>query len=131
MDDLNSKKTVLVFGVFDGLHEGHRDLFRQAVEYGSVVVVVAPDKAVLELKGRKPVLGQEERIKAIEGSKYASRAVLGDEIRGTYSAIGQYNPDIICVGYDQEALGIHLKKWMQKNDKMSIEIIRLNRYERG
>ena len=41
----------MLFGTFDGLHEGHFDLFRQAKKYGDyLVVVVARDVNVKKIK---------------------------------------------------------------------------------
>ena len=46
---------VAVFGVFDGIHAGHQDFLRQAREYGDeLVVIVARDKSVTQLKGKPP-----------------------------------------------------------------------------
>ena len=40
-------KKVLVFGTFDGLHEGHKDFLRQAKQYGDhLTVVVGRDSTV-------------------------------------------------------------------------------------
>ena len=44
---------VMVFGTFDYLHEGHKDFFRQAKQYGDeLVVVVARDETVKQIKGK-------------------------------------------------------------------------------
>ena len=44
-------KKVMVFGTFDGLHEGHLDFFRQAREYGDyLIVAVARDVNVKKIK---------------------------------------------------------------------------------
>ena len=33
-------KRVLIFGTFDGIHEGHLNLFKQAKKYGDYLIVV-------------------------------------------------------------------------------------------
>jgi FAD synthetase len=48
---------VIAFGVFDGLHEGHRHFLREARKLGGrLTVAVAHDEAVVMLKGRRPPL---------------------------------------------------------------------------
>jgi cytidyltransferase-like protein len=55
-------KKVMVFGTFDGLHPGHESLFAQAREHGDwVIVVVARDRTVQEVKGRLPLRDEADR----------------------------------------------------------------------
>jgi FAD synthetase len=105
--------TVLVTGTFDGLHPGHEDLFRQAKGYGDrLVVVVARDRTVLEVKGQLPRIGEERRREIVESHPLVHQAVLG---RGgdKLAIIVELKPDVIVLGYDQEAftkdLGTHMK----------------------
>ena len=61
-----AQKKVLVFGTFDGLHEGHLDLFRQAGELGKyVIAVVARDSTILKNKGKQPKFGEQERLEKV------------------------------------------------------------------
>ena len=56
------KKRVVVFGIFDGVHEGHRSLFRQAKKHGDeLVVIVGRDSASLKWKGKRPKHLEETR----------------------------------------------------------------------
>ena len=58
---------VMVFGTFDPLHPGHVDFFRQAKQHGDeLVVVVALDSTVEKTKGRKPSLGENARLAAVQ-----------------------------------------------------------------
>ena len=60
-------KTVLVFGTFDGLHEGHQFFLKKARALGDrLVVVVARDVSVIALKGRSARLHEQERWLALE-----------------------------------------------------------------
>ena len=48
-------KKGMVFGVFDGLHEGHKYLLTEAAKLcDELVVVVTLDEAVATLKGHLP-----------------------------------------------------------------------------
>ena len=112
------KKKVVVFGIFDGIHDGHKSLFRQAKEYGDqLVVIVGRDSASLRLKGKKPKHPEETRRDLVSKEELVTQAVLGDEKQSSYKVLEELNPDVICLGYDQANLAEDLKVWMQKMDK--------------
>lgn len=99
-------KKVLVFGTFDGLHEGHLNFFKQASEYGDyLVLVVARDSTVKKNKGKSPKFNEQERLKKVQNCKLVYEALLGSEGHNPqddpYTMIGEIKPDIICLGYDQ------------------------------
>src|SRR5258708_7427617 len=95
-------KKVLVFGTFDGLHQGHKDFFRQAKEHGDfLVVVVGRDSTIIKTKSRLPKFNETERLKAVQECEWVSEARLGNEGSNPYKIIEEIQPDIICLGYDQ------------------------------
>ena len=99
-------KKAIVFGTFDIIHDGHLDFFQQAKEKAGpgsrLVVVVARDINVEKVKGRKPVNNEEQRLKAVKSIEMVDEAVLGDAW-DRLKIIEKLKPDIICLGYDQEA----------------------------
>lgn len=104
------KNTVLVFGVFDGLHEGHQFFLSNALQYGdSLVVVVARDSDVLSRKKRTPRWNEQERIKKIQSHFKEAFVVLGDQQENTWQSIYTYQPQVIALGYDQHVLKQALK----------------------
>jgi len=122
-------KRVVVFGIFDGVHEGHRDFFRQAKEFeGELVVVVGRDNTALRLKNKKPKYSENERLKMVFQEKFIDKAVLGDEELSSYHIVEKLKPDIICLGYDQHALQQDLQKWMVANKK-EISVVTLKPYK--
>jgi FAD synthetase len=93
----------MCFGTFDGLHPGHEDYFKQAREQGDrLVVVVARDTTALDVKGDLPGMNEDDRLKAVQDHGLVDEAVLG-HADDKYKIIEEYQPDIICLGYDQEA----------------------------
>jgi len=54
-------KKVFVTGCFDLLHSGHIAFLEQAASYGDLYVCIGSDKTVYELKGRYPIITQDER----------------------------------------------------------------------
>ncbi len=104
----------MVTGTFDGLHQGHFDLFRQAREHGKkLVVVVARDKTVLAVKGRIPRKKEQERLLAVQQCELVHEAVLGNQ-EDPYRVIGRIKPDVICLGYDQKAFTETLKERLRE-----------------
>ena len=120
---------VLVFGTFDGLHEGHVDFFRQAKEHGNhLVVVVGRDSTVQKTKGRLPKFNENERLNSVKESGLVDEARLGNEGNNPYKVIEEVNPNIICLGYDQ----IHFVDKLEQKIKavgLNIEVVRLRAYK--
>jgi len=136
-------KRVMVFGVFDGLHEGHRYFLAAAQKYGDeLIAVVARDETVRVLKNKTPRHNEKERMAAVMQLSRLSlyreddprlidvtRAVLGDRVLGAYDVIKKYKPDIICLGYDQDALGEDLQEKMKIGVIPVIPIRRIAAYK--
>lgn len=101
----------MVFGVFDGLHQGHRHFLTQAAKQcEKLVVVVAHPTIVQTLKQREPHHALPERIASICAFNSHFEVVSGDTEIGTWSALKKYQPDSVLLGYDQERLGQELTK---------------------
>ena len=128
-------KKILVFGTFDGLHEGHKDFFRQAKEYGDyLIVVVGRDSTIIKTKGGLPKFNEHERLKAIQDSGLVDEARLGNEAPpgeklNPYKIIEEIKPDIICLGYDQTHFVDKLALKLQEMGMGNVEIKRLNAYK--
>ncbi len=106
--------TVLCFGTFDRLHPGHEDYFRQAKDLGEcVVVIVARDETVLSVKGRRPRQSEQDRLAAVSSHPLVAKARLG--LPGDkYQVIEEVRPDIILLGYDQQAFTDDLEKTLRE-----------------
>lgn len=95
----------MVFGTFDGVHDGHQSLFRQARQHGDyLIAVVAPDHIVEHLKGRAPHRTADERCEHLRDEDHVNEAVIGDEDLGSWEVIRRHRPDVVVVGYDQDEL---------------------------
>jgi len=102
---------VLVFGVFDGCDIGHRYFLREAEVFGDeLVVVVARDEMVEKLKGKCTMHSLEERMGTIKALNNSYTVVSGDIEQYTWSALKEYQPDIVAVGHDQHDLAEALKE---------------------
>ncbi|MDO8470703.1 MAG: coenzyme F420-0:L-glutamate ligase [bacterium] len=111
-------RKVLVFGIFDGLHEGHRFLLEQASQYGShLIVVVGRDAVCKLLKHKTPRHIESQRLAMLKKNPLVSKALLGDIAQSSWNIIKRLKPDVICLGYDQGALERSLRSWISKEGK--------------
>ncbi|OGY64700.1 MAG: hypothetical protein A3J53_00655 [Candidatus Harrisonbacteria bacterium RIFCSPHIGHO2_02_FULL_40_20] len=103
---------VMVFGAFDGLHEGHKEMFKEAKTYGQyLVAVVTQDHIIQHLKGHLPKLDLGERMAALQDEDAVDEVLVGDIVLETWEVVKKYRPDVIACGYDQA----DLKKSLEKN----------------
>ncbi len=102
----------LLFGVFDFLHEGHKHFLSEAEsKCDDLTVAVAPDAVVELLKGKKPKQNLEERMRALCEWNQALTVVKGDERTGSWKIVLETKPDVLFLGYDQQALEPDLKQF--------------------
>ncbi|MEB3861327.1 MAG: cytidylyltransferase family protein [Desulfurococcales archaeon] len=94
------KPIVFVGGTFDLIHPGHVDLLRFASRYGRVVVVIARDSTVERIKGRRPLLSEEDRLRVVSSIRYVYQARLGHE-GDPLKSVEDVRPDVIVLGPDQ------------------------------
>lgn len=116
-------KTVMAFGTFDLLHPGHINFLNQAKKHGNLIVIIARDSTVKQVKGKIPHNTEKQRQKAVLGLNLAHRAVLGGK-RDKYAVIKKYRPEIIALGYDQNYFTDGLKEKFK-----NIKIIRLKAFK--
>lgn len=121
------RKKVLLFGVFDAIHEGHKDILRQAKELAEEVVVAVARDSVAERIKRKPLNGQDKRMRSLKRESLVSRVVLGDGKLSSYGVVKEEEPDIICVGHDQRDLERDLKEWI-KSHRKGVKVVRCEAY---
>jgi len=128
----NKKTRIMVFGTFDGLHEGHRNFFKQARKLAKksfLIVSIARDENVIKIKGKRPELKEKKRMALVKKYKVVDKVILSG-IRNHLPHIIGENPDIIALGYDQKVYVKNLKKDL-KNKGISVKIVRLRAYKKN
>lgn len=118
---------VVTAGTFDIIHEGHIQTLENAKSFGDIlVVIIARNETVKNVKGKKPILDENERRSIVSSLKPVDFAILGSK-KDKYYEIEQIMPDVLALGPDQpssiEEIEISLKA-----RKLSPKIVRLEEY---
>lgn len=115
---------VLTFGTFDIIHPGHTFYLNESRKYAgedTLITIVARDKNVQKYKKTMPQHNENYRLKKVRAMMIADVVELGEE-ENTFEPIRKHNPDIICLGYDQDSHGV-------EKQFPNIEIIRIAPYK--
>jgi cytidyltransferase-like protein len=95
-------KKVFVTGCFDLLHSGHIAFLEQAASYGDLYVCIGSDQTVHELKGRYPIITQDERKYMIQALRCVKECSInkGSGIIDFDQEIKEIQPQIFVVNED-------------------------------
>lgn len=122
---------VLASGVFDLVHYGHVYFLQEAKKAGGknarLVVIVARDKTVERLKGKPPVLPEEQRRAIVEALKPVDEAVLGREDFDMEEMLREIRPDIVAVGYDQKDIEEKVSRLVSEK-RLPIKVVIVGRF---
>ena len=123
-------KTVLCFGSFDPLHEGHHNFFEQAVALGDrLLVVVARDAAIQGQKGYQSHQSEDERLQAVQAAPAITEARLGDTDPSSYRLLTELDFDVLALGYDQQPDDATVQAKLREVGKEGVTVVRLKPFE--
>ena len=96
------KKKVFVSGCYDMLHSGHVAFFEEAASYGDLYVGIGSDRTILELKGRRTVNDERERLYMVKAIRHVKDAWInsGSGIMDFEKEVRALKPDIFFVNSD-------------------------------
>ena len=125
LHDICYMKTVMIFGVFDGLHEGHKYFLSKAKKLGDhLIAVVTTDESVKKLKGNLPTVSFDKRQEGILKNDNVDEVVPNDRELYAWGVLDKHKPDIIAIGYDQTELKKALEDYIQKKGlKLELRVI--------
>jgi cytidyltransferase-like protein len=93
--------TVCVSGGFDPLHVGHLRMFKEAAEYGDLIVIINSDEWLIRKKGKLFMLF-EERAEIIASLDFVYKVVLAKDSDGTVcDSLKELEPDYFANGGDR------------------------------
>lgn len=123
-------KKVVIFGVFDGVHDGHLHFIKEAKTRGNhLVAIVARDGVVKNLKGKLPANDEVSRVNELLKIPDIDLVVLGDPKIETYNILKEIKPSVIYVGYDQHSLLNSLNKNVKSGFLPELEIVQGSSYK--
>ena len=68
-------RVVVVSGYFNPIHSGHLDYLEGAKELGDYLIVIVNNDHQVEIKGSKPFMDCQERIRIVEALQCVNKAV--------------------------------------------------------
>jgi len=124
---------VLASGVFDLIHYGHIRFLEEAKKLGGqgskLVVIIATDETVRKLKGKKPIIPEDQRRAVVEALKVVDEALLGYEDADFGAVIEKVKPDVIALGYDQDDVEKQIYEAIGKKG-LKLKVVKLGRFGR-
>jgi cytidyltransferase-like protein len=95
-------KKVFVSGCYDMLHSGHVAFFEEAAILGDLYVGIGSDSTIAELKGRKTINTEQERLYMVSALKAVKHAFInkGSGLLDFEEDILDLKPDIFFVNED-------------------------------
>ncbi len=123
-------KTVITYGTFDLLHQGHINLLKRAKELGDYLIVGVTsdnyDKERGKLNVRNNVM---ERIESVKKTGLADKIIIEDYIGQKIDDIQKYNVDVFAIGSDWKDKFDYLKefcdvKYLTRTEGISSTILR-------
>jgi len=125
------RKIVLASGTFDLLHWGHVRYLEEAKKAGGenaqLIVVVARDNTVKKIKGKKPVMSENQRRSLVEALSVVDEALLGYKELDISTVIKKIKPDIIAVGHDQSNVEKEVRKVVVE-EGLNIQIAKIGKF---
>lgn len=122
------KITVMIFGTFDLLHPGHINFIKQAKKCGDyLILILSRNETVKNLKGYYPSEDIETRAHNLALTELVNLIIYG-RLDRHYQVIKKYQPDVICLGYDQNHFIDKLDEKI-KQYGLKTKVIRLKAYK--
>jgi glycerol-3-phosphate cytidylyltransferase len=119
-------KVGLTIGVFDLIHIGHVNLFKNAKKHCNYLIVgVTSDKGVMQLKNRSPIYPEFDRRDIVNEFKSVDEVFIEEQepgLENNISIIEKYKPDVFIKGSDYKGKADFLKQY-------GVDVVYLDRTE--
>ncbi len=123
--------TVLASGVFDLLHYGHIRFLEEAKRQGGpdsrLMVIIARDETVKRMKGKAPIIPEDQRRALVEALNVVDEALLGYEEMNLEAVMEKIKPDIIAVGHDQDDIERQTRRIVEKRG-LNLRVVKIGRF---
>ena len=106
-------KKVITYGTFDLFHVGHLNILRRAKELGDYLVVAVSSDAFNEIKGKKCVIPDYERMAIVEAIKYVDEVIPENDWEQKVKDVQEHDIDVFVMGNDWEGKFDFLKEYCE------------------
>ncbi|MBQ3186861.1 MAG: adenylyltransferase/cytidyltransferase family protein [Alistipes sp.] len=95
-------KKVFVSGCYDMLHSGHVAFFKEASKYGDLYVGIGSDATIFQLKARRTICAEAERLYMVKAIRYVKDAFInpGSGMMDFVETVERVKPDVFVVNED-------------------------------
>jgi cytidyltransferase-like protein len=95
-------KRIFVSGCFDILHSGHIAFLKEAAQFGDLYVGLGSDKTIYDLKGRRTINSEDERLYMLEALSCVHKVNVnkGSGILDFLEDMKSLHPDVFIVNED-------------------------------
>ena len=107
-------KTVITYGTYDLLHQGHINLLKRAKALGDYLIVGVTNDNFDRERGKLNVLNNVlERVEAVKATGLADKIIIEDYVGQKIDDIQKYDVDIFAIGSDWEGKFDYLNEYCQ------------------
>lgn len=107
-------KTVITYGTYDLLHQGHINLLRRAKALGDYLIVGVTNDSFDRERGKLNVKNNVlERVEAVKSTGLADKIIIEDYVGQKIDDIQKYDADIFAIGSDWEGKFDYLKEYCE------------------
>ncbi len=111
---MKNKKTVITYGTYDMLHEGHMNLLKRAKALGDYLIVGVTDENYDRSRGKLNVIqSTKKRVKAIEKLDFVDKVIVEKHKKQKAQDMVKYDVDIFAIGDDWIGTFDYLKKYVE------------------
>ncbi|MBQ2787829.1 MAG: adenylyltransferase/cytidyltransferase family protein, partial [Bacteroidaceae bacterium] len=111
---MKKNKTVITYGTYDLLHQGHINLLRRAKELGDYLIVGVTNDNFDRERGKLNVFNNVlERVEAVRATGLADKIIIEDYFGQKIDDIQKYGADIFAIGSDWEGKFDYLNEYCQ------------------
>ena len=111
---MTKRKTVITYGTYDLLHQGHINLLKRAKALGNYLIVGVTNDNFDRERGKLNVTNNVlERVEAIKATGLADKIIIEDYYGQKVDDIQKYNVDVFAIGSDWTGKFDYLKEYCE------------------
>ena len=111
---MTKRKTVITYGTYDLLHQGHVNLLKRAKALGNFLIVGVTNDNFDRERGKLNVTNNVlERVEAVKATGLADKIIIEDYYGQKVDDIQKYNVDVFAIGSDWTGKFDYLKEYCE------------------